>query len=66
MKFMLLQKYEETEGCSVPMTEVRRQILSTVKSVVIKLGTQLLAGKDGRLDAARTVQDVLRQYLQTP
>ena len=31
---------------------VRAQYLSAVRSVVVKLGTQLLSGKDGKLDAA--------------
>jgi hypothetical protein len=30
------------------MSEARKRILSGVKSVVVELGTQLLAGKDGR------------------
>jgi glutamate 5-kinase len=30
----------------------RNEYLSSVRSVVVKLGTQLLSGKDGRLDAA--------------
>jgi len=33
------------------MNEVRKQHLSVVRSVVIKLGTQLLSDKEGRLDA---------------
>ncbi len=33
------------------MDESRKQYLSPVRSVVIKLGTQLLSDKDGRLDA---------------
>ena len=33
------------------MSDIRSQYLSDTKSMVIKLGTQLLAGKDGRLDA---------------
>lgn len=33
------------------MSEQRKQYLASVRSVVIKLGTQLLSGPDGRLDA---------------
>jgi hypothetical protein len=29
MKFMLLQKYEETEGCSIPMTEWKPEDVQT-------------------------------------
>src|SRR5687767_11341895 len=32
--------------------EVRRRYLAGVRSVVVKLGTQLLSDKEGRLDAA--------------
>src|SRR5436190_22590925 len=32
------------------MTEIRRQHLAAVRTVVIKLGTQLLSDKEGRLD----------------
>src|SRR5258707_8360119 len=34
------------------MPEKRKQYLSSIKSVVIKLGTQLLTDKEGRLDNA--------------
>jgi glutamate 5-kinase len=34
------------------MTEIRRHHLAAVRTVVIKLGTQLLSDKEGRLDAA--------------
>src|SRR5687768_7917259 len=34
------------------MNETRKQYLESVRTVVIKLGTQLLSDKDGRLDAA--------------
>ena len=33
-------------------SEVRRRCLGTARSIVVKLGTQLLSDKDGRLDAA--------------
>src|SRR5215217_9554824 len=42
------------------MSEVRRQHLTGVRTAVIKLGTQLLSDKDGRLDAAY-VATVARQ-----
>jgi glutamate 5-kinase len=35
-----------------PMNETRQKYLAHVRTVVIKLGTQLLADQDGRLDAA--------------
>jgi glutamate 5-kinase len=41
----------------------RKQHLNTVKSVVIKLGTQLLSDKDGRLDAAY-VGEIARQVAE--
>jgi len=34
------------------MSEIRRQHLQPVRTAVIKLGTQLLSDKDGRLDAS--------------
>ena len=33
------------------MSEIRRHSLASVRNVVIKLGTQLLSDRDGRLDA---------------
>jgi glutamate 5-kinase len=35
----------------MPSTQLRKQLLPAAKSVVIKLGTQLLTGRDGRIDA---------------
>jgi len=45
------------------MDATRKQHLNTVKTVVIKLGTQLLSDKDGRLDAAY-VGEVARQVAE--
>lgn len=36
----------------MPNTELRQQIMSTVRSVVVKVGTGVLTGDDGRLDTA--------------
>src|SRR5687767_1349464 len=45
------------------MNTQRTPHLATVRSLVVKLGTQLLSDRDGRLDAA-FVGDVARQVAQ--
>src|SRR5688572_2386665 len=45
------------------MDATRKQHLAAVKTVVIKLGTQLLSDKDGRLDAAY-VGEIARQVAE--
>lgn len=45
----------------MPSTELRQQIMSTVRSLVVKVGTAVLTGDDGRLDAtviARLVRQI--------
>jgi glutamate 5-kinase len=42
------------------MDATRKQHLNTIRTVVIKLGTQLLSDKDGRLDAGY-VGEIARQ-----
>ncbi len=45
------------------MESTRKQHLNSVRTVVIKLGTQLLSDKEGRLDAAY-VAEVARQVAE--